>query len=489
MGIRRRLTMLNSRQPFFQLLSDGEIKQISQASLTLLENYGVRVDDLLVRNRLYHAGCRITNDRAYIPADLIGKVVDNIKKEVTFTGRTGSSVKVMPGAVVSHSSGGIPSIIDLETGKRRNANMVDFRQAIRLMNHLDQLDMPCALFYPEDAPGQISQVQQAEQLLRYSEKPVYGPGVSSPGEAKYIAELFAAHAGAEPGKSANPIGLVGISPESPLHFPKEITDTMAIIIGAGIPVVMLSAPVAGISAPLTLAGGIAQMNAEMLAFAVIAYTINPQTPLIYGSRLNYPNMRSGYSIWGLPEVGIGSAMAAQVAASYGFLSDVYGLACSSCTFDNQTGYEKAINGILPVTAGANMISGFGSMANLMIASFEQLVIDDETFAMLRKVKKGVAVNEDTLALDVTRDVLAGGTYLEQEHTVRHLRGGEIFIPQLGFDRSWTEWETAGSRDIRAIAAERARKILADDQYEPLSPALDKEVGRILAAAARELVVK
>jgi len=478
--------MLNSLQPMLRMLDEEEIGQIRQASLEILDRFGARVDDPLLRDRLHDYGCRIEGDRVYFPAQVVEKTLANVRKEVSFVSRSGRRAVAGPGQVLSHSTGGIPNIIDPQSGRTRLATLEDFRQAVRLMDHLEELDMPCALFYPDDIPGQISQVKQAEQLLRYSTKPVYGPGISSPGEARYIAQLYAAFAG---GRSLreDPIGLVGISPISPLIFPREITDTIAVIVGAGIPTVMLCAPVAGISAPLPLAGGVAQTNAEMLAFAVIAATTDPRTPLFYGSRLNYPNMKNGYSIWGLPEVGIGSAMAAQVAASYGFLSDVYGLACSSCTFDNQAGYEKAINGLLPVTAGANLISGFGSMANLMVSSQEQLVIDNELFAMLRRVKRGAAVNEDTLGLAVTETVLAGGNYLEQEHTVRHLRAGELFIPRLGFDRSWTEWATSGAADIRAAARERAGKILAEDNYQPLDAALDRETAQILAAASRELV--
>lgn len=474
--------------PLWRFVGDPEIKQIHQTSLHLLEKYGVKVDDSEVRKDLYQCGCNVDGDRVRFSADFIEKVLGNVKKEISFVGPHGRRVDVKPGQVISHSSGGIPSIIDLDTGKKRNATLADFRKATRLMNHLDQLDMPCALLYPEDVPSEISQVIQTEQLLRYSEKAIYGPGVSSPGEAKYISEIFQAFAGKRASLTDEPLGVVGISPESPLYFPKEITDTMKVIIAAGIPTVMLSAPVAGISAPLTIAGAVAQMNAEMLAFAAIAFTINPATALIYGSRLNYPNMKNGNSIWGLPEIGIGSSIAVQLAGFYGFLSDVYGLSCTSCTFDNQIGYEKGINGILPVLSGANMISGFGSMANLMVASYEQLVIDNETFAILRKVKRGAEVNEETLALDITANVLAGGTFLEQEHTVKHLRAGEIFMPKVGFDSSWAEWESSGHKDVRTRAKEYVQRITQEDvSVEPLAPELEKEVSQIIKIARQELV--
>lgn len=472
----------------FQYLSENEIEEIHAASLYILESIGVKIDDPGLRESLYELGGLIEGERVKFLPDLVERVLAGTAREISFIGRGGNKVNLKPGQVVTHSTGGIPAIIDMETGQKRNANLSDFIKALRLMDNLDQLDMPCALFYPDDVPGQISQIRQFEHMLKYTTKPIYGPGVSSAKEAKYIAELFKLFPHQEDCNGKQHIGLVGISPESPLYFPKEITDTMKIIIKEGIPVVALSAPVAGISGPFTIAGGIAQMNAEILAFAVIAHSINPQAPLIYGARLNYPNMKNGSSIWGLPEVGIGNVVAAQLARRYGFLTDVYGLSCTSCTFDNQIGYEKAINGLLPVIAGANLISGFGSMASLMVSSYEQLVIDNETFAMIRKVKKGVMVNRDTLALEVIANVIGdGSSFLEQEHTVRYVRNGEVFMPKLGFDHSWSEWEAKGQKNIRVKAKEFVQETLKNDYFEPLPAEIDREIDLIIKKAYQELI--
>jgi trimethylamine--corrinoid protein Co-methyltransferase len=476
---------------YFQYVTNFEIEEIHEASLYILEHLGVKVGDHELRDSLYRMGAQVAGERVRFNRDLVEKVLTGITREISFAGRGGKKVDVKPGYVVSHATGGIPSIIDMETEVKRNANLNDFIKALRLMDHLDQLDMPCALFYPDDVPGEISQIRQFEHMLKYTTKPIYGPGVSSPGEAQYIVELFKLFSSEKNllrGKDY--IGLVGISPESPLFFPKEVTDTMKIIIKEGIPVVVLAAPVAGISGPYTIAGSIAQMNAEILSFAVIAFSINPKTPLIYGARLNFPNMKNGSSIWGLPEVGISNVVVAQLARRYGFLTDVYGLSCTSCTFDNQNGYEKAINGLLPVIAGANMISGFGSMASLMVASYEQLVIDNETFAMIRKANKGLRINKDTLALEVIARVIENGSsFLEQEHTISYLRDGEVFMPKLGFDHSWSEWEAKGQKGIRIKAKEFAQEILKNDCLEPLPIEIEIEINKIVDQAHQELVIK
>ena len=472
-----------------KVLSDEEVQRIHETSLKILQEFGVKIDDEDLRNDLVDLGCSVEGDRVKIPADVVEKVVENVKKHnhLTFTSRTGYTVEMNPDTTVTHTAGGLPDIIDLETGAKRRPLTEDFIASMRLINQLEYPEFPCALVYPDDVPSQINQVKQVELMFRYSKKPIYSPGISSPGEAKYIARLFKAFEESYKDEIKNPMGNVCISPESPLHIPQVITDTMKEIISAGIATSILSAPVGGMTGPLTLAGGLAQVNAEMIAFATVCYVINPETPLFYGSRLFYANMKTGCTIMGLPETGLASAAAAQMAAYNGFLSDVFGLCNTSCTYDVQSGYEKAINGLVPALAGASWISGFGSMASLMVASYEALVIDSEIFSLMKRVLDGITVNDDTLGLDVLHSAIEGSMILAHPHTIKHLRSGELFKPDLGFNSVWSDWVKDGSKDIQIVARERVRELIEKDEIVPLPDDLEKEVNEIMAEATKELV--
>jgi trimethylamine--corrinoid protein Co-methyltransferase len=138
-------------------------------------------------------------------------------------------------------------------------------------------------------------------------------------------------------------------------------------------------------------------------------------------------------------------------------------------------------------AGADWISGFGAMASLMVASYEQLVIDNEIFSLIKKAGKGITVNDDTLALNVLSSAVKGSMILADPHTIKHLGGGEIFIPKLGFDSVWNDWDKAGRKDMQAVARERVYELLKQDEVIPLPEELDEEVNGILDAAAAELV--
>ena len=394
------------------------------------------------------------------------------------------------GSTHTHTTGGMPFVMDIETGQRRLGLTRDLIHMTQLINSLDEIDINCAMLFLDDVPMEINEIKQCEILLRYSRKPLYVL-VGSRDKARYIVELFRAATGLDTGlgigQQEGYKGLVGISPESPLNFPKSIIDVMGVIISAGLPTVMLPAPLVGFTAPMTMAGGLVQQNASMLAFTAIASLINPATPLVYGARLAFANMRTGNSIWGLPNVGMAGAYSVQIADYYGFVSDIYGLSCSSCTHDAQTGYEKMSSGLLPLMAGANMISGLGSLASLTVASHEQLVIDNEIMGIMRRIIQGIKIDKDTLAVDVIAVAAEDQPYLLQEHTLRHLRKDEVFIPDLGFNGMWDQWKDQGGLDIRQKAEHKAHQLLGFTPKD-LQPSGTKEIfDSIISEAQTELV--
>jgi len=473
--------------PQLNMLPKNSVVRIHEASLEVLNRVGVRVEDPVMREQLYGRGCVIEKERVKFTPDFIHEVCAGIHRSFTLTYPPGTGIEMGSGSTLTHPTGGMPFVLDIETGNRRLGRARDLINMTQLINNLDQIDINCAMLFLDDVPAEINEIKQCEILLRYSRKPLYILA-GSENKARYIVELFRAAAGLSINQQEGYKGLVGISPESPLNFPQSITDIMRVIISAGLPAVMLPAPLVGFTAPMTMAGGLVQQNASMLAFSAIASQINPATPLIYGARLAFANMRTGNSIWGLPNVGMAGAYSVQIADYYGFVSDVYGLSCSSCISDTQAGYEKMANGLLPLMAGAGMISGFGGLASLTVASYEQLVIDNEIMRVLRKMIRGVKINKDTLAVDVIAAAAAEDQpYLLQEHTLKHLRNDEVFIPDLGFDDMWDAWEKQGRWDIRQKARYKVLQPL-DSAPEDLQPDETSDIfDSIISAAHAELV--
>ena len=346
--------MAQVRKNWLRFLSQEEINRIHTAALEILNQTGVRIESTDMVNRLLDEGCRQNKGRVLFSAGLVEKALAGLDREIHFSSRTGNAICVKDGNLFTHTGGSIPFIHDLDTGKKRTATLADLEDMIRLMNTLENLDMPGGLVLPGDVPAPMAEMRMVETLLRHSQKPINGIGVSSAAQAPFMVEMYRAAAQSASVAENGHLADVGISPESPLYYPAEIINLMEIFISEGIPVCPLVAPIVGVTAPMTIAGGLAQMHASMLAFAAISHLINPNTPVIYGARLAFANMRTACSIWGLPEVGMAGACSVQLARHCGFLSDVYGLSGSPPVYDNQLGYEKTINGILPILAGANI---------------------------------------------------------------------------------------------------------------------------------------
>lgn len=463
---------------------NGDIARVWEGAHAILEKHGVRVDCEKLRGELLARGCMEQGERVAMPREVVLAASAKIRKKFVIQSPAGRRVTFAPGATLFHASGGMPFILDTGATDCRAAKVDDYRRAIRLTNALENIDMPCYFVYPEDADNRTGQVDLCREMLELSEKPFFGLAASTPLEARHIAEMMLAASGGREGMREAPCGTIGLSPVSPLHFPRTLTDAMAHIVGAGIPTVPFPAPVAGLTAPVTVAGATAQMMAEMMAYVMIASVYDENAAVLFGPRLAFANMKKGLSVWGLPEVGIASALATRMSEVYGYSSDAYGLCCTSCCTDVQAGYEKALNAAAPLAAGAVSLSGAGSLASLTVASFEQLAIDNELIAMLKRGRVPLDTSDTAFAFEEYERILGGETFLEQPHTAKNLRKGVQFAPKLGFDSLWPAWRSEGE-PIVDKAARTIEKILAEASAWECPYDLKREFEKICAAATRE----
>ncbi len=300
-------------------------------------------------------------------------------------------------------------------------------------------------------------------------------------EVKYAIELAAA-------AGLDGVPSLSVSPISPLTFPDEIAASILGIARNGIPFGPLPCPTAGTTAPLSLAGALAQQNAEVLASLVIAQCVQPGLPMLYCGRLAMMEPATGGSVWGGIELGIASAATVQIGHHYDLPVNVYGLSTNSHTLDVQNGYERAFNAILPALTGADELSGVGEMNAGVMGSFAQMVVDNDIIASIQRAARSFDVNQDSLAFEVIASVMDGArNYLAEMHTVQYLRGGELLLTQLGERRSFDKWVEGGRESLADRAQAEAEKIIASHEVPPLSDTQEAELDRILETALIELV--
>ena len=262
---------------------------------------------------------------------------------------------------------------------------------------------------------------------------------------------------------------VGVSPVSPLNFLGHVAPVIVEVASRGLPLGPLPCPNVGATSPMSLAGSLVQQNAENLATIVLAQLVSPGLPIVYCGRLSVLSMRNGSPIWGNPEVGLMSAATVQIGHYYHLPVNVYGLAASGYAPDIQSGYERAINALVPALAGADELSGVGEMAGGTYSCNAQIVIDNDIFGEIIRICRGFTVDEESLAVDVIAHAMSTTrNFLGEKHTRKYLRGGEVWEGRLGVKEiGWEMWKAAGYSTVIERAEDIAIDILAGHEVPPL----------------------
>ena len=225
---------------------------------------------------------------------------------------------------------------------------------------------------------------------------------------------------------------------------------------------------------VTLAGLLAQENAAILAHIALAQIFRPGTPVLYGTVSTIANMRLGTVALGAVETGLITAASAQLAHRYGIPIRSVGGTTEAKTGDLQAGAERMATLLPAVLSGVNYITCAGTLDSSMLESDALLVMDDELAGMALRVKRGIEVNETTMAMDVIRKVGFSSNYITEKHTMQNFRK-EHFLPRFMVRQPHESWVTEGSKSALENAREKAREILANHQPRQLDPAIEEEL--------------
>lgn len=463
------------------LLSKDELEAIHTATLRILSEVGISLAHPGALEVLTGSGATLHGDLVRLPADLVEASIRLCPKLVRIRGRSGEII-LGDGNLHWHNLGGARDVMDPLTGERRPATIQDVRDSTRLLDALENVSSVVPLFTPQDVPSPLMSLAMFRHTLPYTTKPIQGPGLLNAAEVRYIAQMASVLGPPEEFLT------LSVSPISPLTFPDDIVAAMMEIARLGIPFGALPCPIAGASAPMSLAGALAQQNAEVLASIVLTQRIHPGLPIIYYGRFSTMEPRTGLSTWGGVEVGMASAATVQMAHSYGLPVNVYGFCTDSPWLGFQNGFERALNAALPALAGADELSGIGEMAAGVSSSYAQMVSDNEIASSIQRIKRGITLGEHALPLELIAEVMRGSRqYFDQWHTVHYLRQGEIHIPRLAERGPWEEADRLGQDGFIGQAQREAERLLAEHEVVPLSEDQERELDAIMRGAKRDLL--
>jgi trimethylamine--corrinoid protein Co-methyltransferase len=356
-----------------------------------------------------------------------------------------------------------------------------------LINELPGHDVFSISTLAEDAPeGQFS-LSRFYPALKYCKKPIRG-NTPNPDDLQQILKLLEIVAGGREAYRERPFITHHYCPVvSPLTMDFDSTEQTMYLVAEGLPVYGSIVPNAGLTAPLSLPGALAQGNAEFLALAVLMQMIKPGTNLIYATLPTVADMRSGAYASGAIETGMLHVGHAQMARFYNVPCGGYIGLTNAKINDAQSGYETGMSTVAGVLGGADMLNMTGLMDGLMSFDYGKAVIDDEIALMLKRVKRGFEFSEENLTLDIIKSTGPGGMFLDNPHTLKHMRITGL-LPSISDRDPRRQWSDKGALDSNARALKKVKAILAADHPSLFSPELDAQIRSTFAGlVAGELI--
>ena len=456
-------------------LQDDQIGKIDAAARGLLEDPGIMLEDEEIYQTVLQAGASPGGKPlvARLPAGLIDECLARAPGEVSFADRRGGFQLAGPDSPSRFWTGA--ALFYLDRRGFRSIRQQDLADFTRVIDALDQVDVIVGTSTEETPPPQRDFVGfriMAQNTTKHLRALSFSP---RGGEA--MIEMARVLAGGRNLKEA-PLFSMGFTAHGPLRWTALALGVYRKTAGYGIPVTINGEPMAGASAPVTLAGAAAVGTAEILAGIVVNQLLEPGRPCLFNLGFAHVmDMRQGFAVTGGPENVLLAVAGAQLAGFYG-LPSVSWMCTDSLHYDAQNALEKMLAAVTHTQAGVSTIWGVGQVESEKTISPVQAVIDEEIIAAVRRYLRGFATDEASLAVEEVRRVGICGSFLDSDHTFAHFRE-EVFLPELLVR---VQRMSAGERaDLVSRAEDRVEAILSSSRQ----PILDEKTEReLLAIEAR-----
>ena len=452
-----------------RFLDKAEEDTIHAKSVECLESVGVLVHSASVRKLLKDAGAQTEarKELVKLPESLVKDAIRKAPKSFVLAARDPKRDLKLPvtGAPYVSTGGVTLSITDMETGMPRPATTKDLADIARLADALGPIDAVWPLVTTSDVPAHAQFANELWVCLQNTTKHILGSagsGTLGVSDAKTQIALGALVAGGRDALEKRPLFSILSCPIAPLSFEQGAVEAQIEYARAGIPVIGMSMCMGGMTAPVTLAGTLVTLNAEALASLVITQSAAPGAPHIYCSEATMADMTTGFIGYRGPEAPMVFTAAAQMARRYGLprMTGIIGVDAPRPGVDIPFGELAAL--MLTTMSGTDLCSGVGGLNLDAGCSLEQMVIDAVNWEEYRAYMRPFSVDEASAALDVIREVGAGGSFLSHPHTTKHFRSQLFFRSKKAkaYGATMSTGMVADARDI-------VRKTLREHTVEPV----------------------
>jgi trimethylamine--corrinoid protein Co-methyltransferase len=464
-----------------QVLSENERAEVHERTLRVLSRTGVRVDTAHGRQILKDAGAEV-DESAHIvrfPRALVEGALQRAPKEFSLGARrSGWDLRVNAGHCTLLADGEGMYTLDRETGERRPTTSKDWLDATRLIDGLDEVGVYWSMVEASDRGDTMADfVGYLRDVFSHFSKHVQD-SISSLEQAPWLLEVLQVIFGdRETIRRVHPLSHL-LCPQSPLVIEGPHTDAYLALLGWDIPVAVMPMPLMGATAPGSLISTTVVGNCEVLAMLCLIQAAAPGTPFIYAPVLAVIDPRSGRYSGGAIEAGLLGAAVTEMGRYYSLPVEASGMGTDHHVSGIQPGYERALNGLLPILSWPDILVGPGLLGGSMILSLEQLLIDVEVFRMCRQAHRGIVADDAKWLENVIDHIGPGGNFLAEYSTVDGIRDGEWYVSKFGVHDTFEAWEAAGKPTLRDQAYETVEQILATHQPLPLAEDVERELDHI-----------
>jgi trimethylamine--corrinoid protein Co-methyltransferase len=460
-------------QPKLELLDQSLLSRILDEAFQLVEEPGIKVQAPGVVELLAACGAHVGNGMARIPAALAEGALASAPREFCLYDRAGNPAVHYGGDGVHFDPGSsCLNVLDPDTQQPRPAQAADLVRLIQITEMLPQYAAQSTAVVCNDVPREMGDLYRLFLALWYSAKPVVTGAFSAAGVLSMI-DLLALESGGATALRQRPRAVFDVCPSPPLNWSEFGAQNLTELARAGVPAEIVSMPLAGIAAPVTLAGAVTQHAAECISGIVIHQLAGRGAPIVWGGAPAIVDMLSATTPMGAVETAMIDMACAQVGKHLGLPTHAYLVASDAKQVDAQAGMESGISAVLGALAGINMISGAGMLDFLACQSAEKLVIDAEAIASAQRLLEGLAARTETLATAMFAAAGPTGDFLKLPETRRLFRA-EQHLPSAVIDRS-SSGAAGQAADIFSRARQRAADLVAAYQRPAVDPEAENEM--------------
>ncbi len=454
-------------KPALSFLSDRDKDRMHAAIFEILSDVGMKIMQAEALSLLKDAGCVVAPDgMVTIPAQLVKEAIAGAPQNISVFDRKETQVMDLGGRRSYFGTGSdLIYALDSQTMSRRQCVLEDVARAACVSDALPHIDFIMSFAHPSDITPARAYLLSFQTMAQNSVKPIVCTAEGRD-DLKAMWEIACILRGGAAALRSKPYFVHYAEPISPLKHPRNSLDKLLFCAEKAIPVIYSPAPISGSTAPITLAGHVAQGLAECFCGLVIHQLKAPGAPFLMGIGPAVLDMATAECSYNAPEYLMAYMGMVEMSHYYNLPNWGYAGTSDSQIPDEQAAFEAGLLTFMAALAGSNLNHDVGYLDFGRTGSLDMIVLLDEIISQVRRMQNGIPVDDDHLAVSVIRDVGWEGHFLTHDHTLKHLRATQ-WRPKLLNRKGYENWATEGRLTFRQKARQRLQKILATHQPPPL----------------------